>query len=252
MRRTFSAVLAAVCAVALSPVVTASQATVVTERAAAPWTLVVDDRFNAGRVPRHWSRYDGPYGSGPENCARPDHASVRNGKLRMVLRYRADGRCGAGWYSAGMMLDERFESVSQKIRIRFRVRTVDGVRGHRIIPMRWPSSGDWPDAGEEDYCEGSDLRGCSTFLHGPDERESHHYRVNLRRWHTMTFVRRGFTVRAFIDGKRRWVYRGDRSTLPATLKRPVLQQECQSDGCPSGRQGREVILIDWVKVWNPS
>lgn len=246
MRRLVGALVAAACAFALSPTLTASEAD-----AASPWKLVVHDRFDKGGVPTHWSRYDGPYGSGPENCARPDHAFVAKGAMRMVLRYRRAGRCGPGWYSAGMMLAAKHESVDQRIRVRFRVRSVDGVRGHRIIPMRWPSSGSWPEAGEEDYCEGSRRRGCSTFLHSADDRKDHHYRVNLSRWHTMTFVRRDLTVRAFVDGKRRWVYRGSRSTLPPTLKRPVLQQECRSGGCPSGRRGREVILVDWIKVWNP-
>lgn len=217
---------------------------------ASSWRLVVDDRFNSGGVPKHWSKYDGPYGSGPENCARPDHGFVRNGKMRMVLRHRAGGDCGRGWYSAGMMLAKRFKSVDQKITVRFRVVSKGGVTGHRIIPMRWPSSGDWPDGGEEDFCESSSLKGCSTFLHSADDRESHRYRVNLTKWHTMTSVRRNFTVRAFIDGKRRWTYRGNSSTLPATLKRPVLQQECRSS-CPSGIRGREVILINRIRVWNP-
>ncbi len=226
----------------------ASQSTAV--RNASPWRLVVDDRFNSGGVPRHWSRYDGPYGSGAENCARPDHASVKDGAMRIVLRYRSSGDCGAGWYSAGMMLAKRYQAVDQKISVRFRVASTDGVRGHRIIPMRWPSSGSWPAAGEEDFCESSGLRGCSTFLHHSQGQEySHTYRVNLTRWHTVTFVRRDFTVRSYIDGKLQWSFRGSPKTLPATLKRPVLQQECSSS-CPSGRSGQETIIINWIKVWN--
>lgn len=216
-----------------------------------PWRLVVNDQFRSGGVPAHWSRYDGPYGSGPENCARPNHAFVKNGTMRMVLKYRTSGNCGRGWYSAGMMLSKRFASVDQKIAVRFRVASYQGVRSHRIIPMRWPSSGDWPDGGEEDYCEGAALGRCTTFLHSADERKSRSYQVNLTEWHQMTFVRRNFSVRAYIDGKPKWVYRGNRSTLPPTLKRPVLQQECRNGGCPSGKLGRETIFIDWIKVYNP-
>jgi hypothetical protein len=217
-----------------------------------PWELVVYDRFNSGGVPKHWSKYSGRYGSGAENCARRDHAFVKDGRLRMVLRYRSTGDCGPGWYSAGMKLSERFESVDQRISVRFRVKSVGGIRGHRIIPMRWPSSGDGDTGGEEDFCEESRLVGCTTFLHNSDGQLYHRYSVDLTEWHTMMFARRNFTVRAFIDGTRRWVYHGTRSTLPATLKRAVLQQECQSGGCPSGTSGREVILIDWIKVWNPA
>lgn len=217
----------------------------------APWHLVVDDRFEAGVVPRHWNRYHGPYGSGPHNCARPGNSFVSNGALHMVMRHRASGDCGPGWYSAGLKLAERFESVDQKISVRFRVKSVGGIRAHRIIPMRWPSAGRGADLGEEDYCEGGPPPGCTTFLHHALGQTYHEFRVDLTRWHTMTFVRRDFAVGAFIDGVRRWTYRGTAATLPPTLKRPVLQQECSADGCPPGHVGREVILVDWIKVWNP-
>jgi hypothetical protein len=118
--------------------------------------------------------------------------------------------------------------VDQKISVRFRVKSVDGIRAHRIISMRWPSSGHGSALGEEDYCEDSPLRGCTTFPHHSTGQEYHHDRVDLTRWQTMTFVRRNFTVRALIDGKQRWTHRG------------------------TGRTGRAVILIDWITVWNPS
>ena len=221
--------------------------------APSPWRLVVNDQFRSGGVPAHWSRYDGRYSSGPEdNCARPDHAYVRNGTMRMVLKYRSSGHCGPGWYSAGMMLGKRFGSVDQKISVRFRIASSGGVRGHRIMPMRFPSSSPWPQGGEEDLCESSAVNGCTTFLHSASGREDHSYRVNLTRWHTLTFVRRNFTIRSYIDGRLRWTYRGSRTTLPATVKRPVLQQECRASSCPSGTSGQETILVDWVRVWNPS
>jgi hypothetical protein len=179
-----------------------------------------------------------PLRLGPQNCARPGHSFVKDSTLRMVMRYRSSGDCGPGSYSAGMKLAERFESVDQKISVRFRVRSVDGIRVHRIIPMRWPSSDHGSNLGEEDYCEDSSLRGCMTFLHHSDGQECHQYWVNLTGWHSMTFVRRNFTLRAFIDGKRRWVYHGTNATLPPTLKRPVLQQECRSGGCPDGKRAR--------------
>lgn len=245
MKRLLSLPLALALLIALGSVPSSSSTA-----STSPWRLVVNDQFRSGGVPAHWSRYDGPYGSGPKNCARPDHAYVRNGTMRMVLRHRASGDCGRGWYSAGMMLARRFGSVDQKISVRFRVASTGGVRGHRIIPMRWPSTAGWPEGGEEDFCEASGLGGCSTFLHSASGRESRKYRVNLTQWHTMTFVRRSFTIRSYIDGRLRWTYRGSRSTLPATVKRPVLQQECDSS-CPSGTTGQETILVDWVKVWNP-
>ena len=222
-----------------------------TVRKVSYWKLVVNDQFSSGGVPSHWQRYDGPYGSDPHNCAIPAHAWVAKGAMRMVMRYRKSGECGAGWYSAGMMLSKPYESVSQKISLRFRVQSYGGVLSHRIIPMRWPSSGEWPAGGEEDYCEGGDLKGCSTYLHGRRDAYKHYY-VNMTKFHTWTFVRRGYTVRTFLDGKQQWAYRGTSAQLPSTLKRPVLQQECKGrTGCPRGTTGSETIIIDWIKIWNP-
>jgi hypothetical protein len=219
---------------------------------AAPfWKLVVNDQFNSGGVPAHWLRYDGPYGSDPHNCARPDHARVGKGTMRMVMAHRLTGACGTDWYTAGMMLDKKYGSVSQKISMRWRVDN-NGARSHRIIPMRWPSPGVWPDDGEEDYCESGRTTGCTTFLHGAEKRDHYYHLVNLNKWHVMTFVRRDYTVRVWIDGKLKWVYQGSEATLPATVKRPVLQQECRQIGCPTHTTGNEIIYFDWIKVWNPS
>ena len=82
--------------------------------------------------------------------------------------------------------------------------------------------------GEEDYCEGSPLSNGTNLLHNADGQLYHRYWVDLMTWHMMTISRRNLTVRAFIDGKR------------------------QSDGSPAGTSGLEVILIDWIKVWNPA
>lgn len=252
MRGLIAATLAVGLACGLGPVATAGEWPSSARTQGSPWTLVVNDRFNGGGVPAHWTKYDGPYGSGAHNCAAPGHAFVRNGLLRMVMRYESSGECGAGWYSAGLRLVSRFDSVDQKISVRFRVASIGGVQAHRIIPMRWPASTNVADPGEEDYCEGSRLAGCTTFLHHGDTQQYHKYAADLTTWHRLTFVRRDFTVRAWVDGVLRWTYRGTPTTLPATPKHPVLQQECQHDGCPVGSSGGEVILIDWVRVWNPT
>jgi hypothetical protein len=229
----------------------ASALEVTSARRVSPWKLVLNDQFNTGPFPAHWARYKGPYGSDPHNCAIPQHAFVSKGFMRMVFRYRTSGECGAGWYSAGMVLAKEYESVDQKISMRFRIQTFKGVRSHWIIPMRWPSNGEWPSGGEEDYCEGGGSWGCSSYMHGPKKRAWKDYDVDMSKWHTWTFVRRGYTVRVFIDGRQRWVHRGSPATLPATLKRPVLQQECRMFGCPKGKVGSQSILVDWIKIWNP-
>jgi hypothetical protein len=51
-----------------------------------------------------------------------------------------------------------------------------------------------------------------------------------------------------------WTYYGSATTLPATLKAAVLQQECpplRVGGCPTGTTGYEEIQIDWITIENP-
>jgi hypothetical protein len=224
--------------------------------AAAGWVNVVNDQFSSGGVPAHWSRYDGPYGSAPHNCATPSHVSVSSGSMHLLMRHEAGGRCGAGWYTAGMMLDRAFASVDQRVTVRFRV-VSGGVSGHHIIPMRFPPGARWPQGGEEDYCEGGGSSGCHTFLHYGDKASTqvlHRHAFDLSQWHTVRFERRNHVVKAYIDDLRTpvWTYRGSSRTLPDTKKQVVLQQECRPSGCPAGTTGTEDIQIDWITVDNPA
>jgi hypothetical protein len=221
---------------------------------ASAWRTVVNDRFSKrGPPPAHWSPYDGPYGSGAHNCARPSHNFVSGGYLHLLMKYRLSGKCGAGWYTGGMKLRAVYASVDQRITLRWRI-AARGVHGHRVIPMRWPE-GNWPEAGEEDFCESTSLSHCFTFLHyAPENRQKYHrYRVDLTRWHVWRFSRRDHVLRVFRGRLRKpiWVYRGSSLTLPDTLKRVVLQQECSLTGCPTRTSGREDIRIDWIRIEVP-
>ncbi len=219
------------------------------------WVTVVNDQFNSGGLPSWWHSYNGPYGSGPRNCAIPSHAVVSGGYLHLLMSYESSTSllCGAGWYTAGLVLSG-YSSVDQQVTVRFRV--VDsGVAGHFIVPMRWPDNGSgWPAVGEEDYCETDVASGCMTFLHyGADNSQYwHYYSVDLTQWHTLRFQRLNHVVTAFIDNMTTpvWTFTGNSTTLPDTLKHVVLQQECHSS-CPTGTAGSEDIQIDWITVANP-
>jgi hypothetical protein len=126
--------------------------------------------------------------------------------------------------------------------------------------MRFPDTGSWPAAGEEDYCEGDALTGCSTFLHyGPQSPGGqvfgdHWLRPGLLSWHVVRFQRLDHVVTAWIDNMATpaWRYVGNATTLPDTVKRVVLQQECHSGGCPAGTRGSEDIQIDWITIDDPA
>ncbi len=220
----------------------------------AGWLTVVDDEFDSAGLSSWWRSYDGPYGSGAGNCAVPSHAVVSGGYLHLIMSYETSSSlpCGAGWYTAGLVLNG-YSSIDQRVTVRFRV--VDsGVAGHFIIPMRWPDNGGWPAAGEEDYCETDTATACMTFLHysAANQQNWHSYTVDMTQWHTFRFQRLNHVVSTFIDNMTTpvWTFAGDSSTLPDTLKHVVLQQECQSS-CPVGTAGSEDIQIDWITVENP-
>ena len=225
---------------------------------ATTWVTQVDDRFDSGGVPDHWNLYDGPYGSDPHNCASPDHVYVSAGMMHMLMYYENKGQCGAGWYTAGMMLASEYGTIDQRITMRWRI-VRHGVSSHYIIPMRFPDIASWPQGGEEDFCEGTSLTGCSTFLHygddkGPAPEIAHRYTFDMSEWHTIRVVRRNLSLSVFVDdfSSPVWVYDGTSETLPETIKRPVLQQECPVEGCPRGSAGTEDIQIDWIVIDRPA
>jgi hypothetical protein len=212
----------------------------------------VNDQFDSGGVPSHWSLYDGPYGSGPHNCATPSHATVSGGALHMLFSYQSSGNCGAGWYSAGMQVSSAYGAVDQRVTVRFRVLR-NGADSHFIIPMRWPDTAPWPTGGEEDFCESSVLTGCSTFLHygSSNSQVYHDFSADLSQWHTIRVQRLNHVVSVYIDDMATpaWVYTGSSTTLPDTVKRTVLQQECRSS-CPAGTSGSEDLQVDWITIDN--
>ena len=218
------------------------------------WVNVVNDQFSTGGVPAHWHLYDGPYASNTHNCAAPSHVTVSGGYMRMRMAFDQVGDCGPGWYTGGMQIDRSFGAIDQRVTVRFRV-VGSGVTSHFIIPMRWPDTAPWPAGGEEDYCEGNAVSGCGTNLlygSGNPSQVSHDYPIDVTEWHTLRFQRLDHVVTAWIDDMvvPAWTYIGNTTTLPASIKRVVLQQECRGAGCPSGTSGTEEIQIDWIRIDN--
>ncbi|HEY0645127.1 MAG TPA: hypothetical protein VGD39_16990, partial [Nocardioides sp.] len=130
----------------------------------AGFTRVLTDEFNGTSVDTSkWSPYSGKLSSS-DGCNEPDNLQVANGMLTQLFAYQGSGVCGAGWYHGSMMVNKAFGGNNQSVTVRFRVQNSDAsTKAHRIIPMRWPDGSDWFN-GESDYCEGSDLTGCSSFL----------------------------------------------------------------------------------------
>jgi PKD repeat protein len=227
------------------------------------WTTILDDEFNSPGVPSHWTLYRGSYGDSAHNCAAPSQVQVPgDGYLHLKMQYLTKGACGPGWYTGGMQVSAKYGGVDQAITVRWRiVPSADQgvVRSHFIIPMRWVDDSQYPwYRGESNYCEGSYLGGCYTYLHyGPNSRQiMHGYLVDLTKWHIWRVEVRNHKVSIFVDDLKKpvWVYQGDETTTPASFKRTVLQQECPLSGCPPATYAGNVqdIQIDWIMIQNPS
>ena len=108
-----------------------------------------------------------PYGSAPHNCPTPSHVSVSGGSMHLPMRHETSGRCGAGWYTAGMMLDKAFASVDQRVTVRFR-----GQRRGQVtyIPMRFPPTARWPQGGEETTARATGPAAASPSHYGDTSR----------------------------------------------------------------------------------
>jgi hypothetical protein len=229
----------------------------------AGFTRVMTDEFNGTSVDTSkWSPYTGKLSSS-NGCNEPDNLQVANGVLTQVFAYQSSGACGAGWYHGSMMVDQAYGGNNQSVTVRFRVLNSDSsTRAHRILPMRWPSastSGGSDPAwynGESDYCEGSDLTGCTSYLHYKDSSSqvAKDLAFDMTQWHTFRATQKaGNDVQIFIDDMAvpKWSYDGSTTTVPDVFKRTVLQQECESS-CPSGTSGWERIEVDFVTIDNQS
>jgi hypothetical protein len=162
-----------------------------------------------------------------------------------------------------MMVKRDYGGNNQSVTVRYRVVNNDpaNTRAHRIIPMRWPSStvsGGTDPAwyiGESDYCEGSSLSGCNTYLHHSSVSSqvvSPEHVFDMTQWHTFRATQlAGNDVQIFIDDMStpRWSYNGTTTTVPDVFKRTVLQQECRSS-CPTNTAGWEKIEVDFVTIDN--
>lgn len=243
--------------------------TVTTPPAPSGWTTVLDDQFTSAGIPAHWDLYDGPYGSGPHNCAAPSQDSAPgDGYLHLTMAYKTSGNCGAGWYTGGMMIADNYKFAQQAVTVRWRIvpstkPTV--VYAHFIIPMIYPDNDlptyDWYNA-EDDLCEGGEInQGCYTFLHDGTASDTsrqvyQQHSVDLTRWHTWRFEQKNGTLTVYLDNltKPIWVMNQGTSVLPNAMRLVVLQQECPADACPPATHASETedIQIDWITIQVPS
>jgi hypothetical protein len=234
----------------------------------AGFSRVFADEFDGTAVDTSkWGPYTGHLTSS-SGCNEPDNLSVSGGVLTMLFAYQPSGVCGANWYHGSMKVDRAYSGNNQSVTVRYRVLNNDpsNTRAHRIMPMRWPSSG--PDGGtsppgwhgEADYCEGSSLTHCKTFLHYAPSSESP-YQVaspeivfDATQWHTIRATQyAGNDVAVFVDDMATpvWYYDGTTTTVPDVMRRTVLQQECPSS-CPTDTHDWERIEVDFVTIDNQS
>jgi hypothetical protein len=253
----------------------ATSAATAVVQAASPsgWITVLDDRFDVGLVPAHYTLYNGLDGWTGNGCFAPSHVFVSGGYLHLLMSYESTTPAGAancpysaGWYTGGLSIASAYQGApynmannDQRVTVRFRILSTGGVVSHRIIPMRWPAVPQTTqNDGEEDFCENDgSLTGCKTFMHYGSNNAYvwSQYIIDLSQWHTIQATQLNHTVSVSIDGVPMWSYTGDATTVPDVTRRLVLQQECQHytiPNCPTNTAGTEDIQVDWITVENPA
>jgi hypothetical protein len=222
-----------------------------------PWTNVVDDNFaNLTALPSHWCTYkshDNTFGGNYD----PNHVYVSGGYLHLLQQYESNGAFGAGWYAGAISLVRNSaggcggslspypnSAVDSRLTVRMRLVETGGgtAAGHRNV-LRWPDSGSSSTGGEEDMWE-SDVSTAGAYFHYGSGRVAWMYpALGLTQWHTYRFQRLNNVISIYIDDMTTpiHVYTGDSTTLPATIKHWVLQQQCPHAGCPAPSADTE----DW-------
>jgi hypothetical protein len=235
--------------------------------APAGWVRVLTEQWMGTTINENiWFLARHGYGSST-GCTAPEHNTVSDGVLKMLMMWRPEAppraQClveGANWYVGGMRLRKTHAYVqdSQRVTVRWRV-VPNGVISHRILPMRWRATAPSNIVGEEDWCEGHNDAGCTTFFHwitppgGVGTRSFNHPGFDLTQWHVMTAEKDGYRMRFWIDGVLRFDYIGNETETPTIPRILVLQQECippGAGGCPAGTTGSETIEVDYVTVEN--
>jgi hypothetical protein len=232
------------------------------------WKVVVDDHFSKlTALPSHWCTYnshDGTYGGNYS----PAHVFVSGGYLHLLSRYESSGPRGAAWYQGAVALTRNGNgscggspspypnsAVNSRLTIRMRLaETGHGTAaGHRNI-LRWPDSGSSSTGGEEDMWEGDVSTSTNgAYFHYGSGRIYHIFRsLSLTRWHTYRFERLNDVISVYIDDMTNpvYVYRGNSTTLPETVKHWVIQQQCPHAGCPAPSADTEDWQIAWITVEN--
>lgn len=249
------------------------------------WTTVLSEDYETGTTydGNVWTAYDGPYGSEPLNCARPDQNFVADGMLQIRMSYRSDlSTCGGGvkngvtwpatkWYSGGLSLKTAYRAVNQRVSLELRELLTDpaalanpttGVRSFKNVPMHMGDATCWPTSGEINWLEGTNPTTLNTNIHysstntcGQENKYfSSNYSVDFRNFHTVVVERNNYTATVWIDGTQVYTKIGTSTSFPDVIQRLILQQECKASGCPASTSPttdyNSTVQIKWLTVEN--
>jgi hypothetical protein len=263
-----------------------------------PWTNVVNDQFTSPGLPAHWYPYLATWvsaGHVPTAYYSPSHCSVPgDGYMYMLLKYEPTGVPGnsaPAWYTCTIALANGIETTPDvRVTLRWRLVAANGGLSDSNMPLRWPNNGCWPSGGEEDWFGSigpSHVNLNTFFIHGTDctgggkSQIYYLYSVDPTQWHTYRLQRRTIgtdvQVDTYIDDMSTPVWHCDSTTspacntttMPATLKHTVLQQEvpwgacpdtddsefntnCPTTTTPSYLDGTTDYQVDWITVDNSS
>jgi beta-glucanase (GH16 family) len=210
------------------------------------WGVPVSfDEFDGSLDTSKWYVYDYPNGS-PKRVK----ANVRTApsELQLVGTYPGGSKTQIG---AG--LSSNFNQMYGRWEVRART---DKGAGFSPTILLWPSTNDWPTAGEIDLLEsprGDRSRTLAVIHNGPtDHKKSKDYGINASDWHTYAVEWLPGRVTYFIDGAKVWEVT-DKTLVPkVTSMHLALQLDagCGWIQCPNAQTPAETVMhVDWTKVY---
>jgi beta-glucanase (GH16 family) len=170
-----------------------------------PFTLAFDDEFNGSSINQNdWSLYSGQPGGNNATQWVPSLCREQNGSLILPIEAQpANGRplsaCGLSGEPASTQTYGKYV---------YRARLDPGYHWYGMF-LLWPNSGNWPDAGEIDFCEFADAdvtrTTCSMFVHwgvnGTDQFVEGDAPGDFTQWHVFTLTWLPGSITYQIDGQ---------------------------------------------------
>jgi Glycosyl hydrolases family 16 len=206
--------------------------------------LVFEDDFNGNAVnAANWSLYNSPGHAG--NGLRRPSAFTTDGQGHLVITAQTiDGKIVSGGMSN--RLNQTYGLYE------FRVRTDPDPTGTMSgVVLTWPTSGKWPQDGENDIYETGTRANTrspfGSFVHfgQHNDQRAHLHNADAAQWHTMAMDWSPRAIKVYRDGVLAWTV-----TNPNAIPKVAHHLCVQLDAFANRQLATPVrMYVDWVRIY---